>query len=359
MPHSSTGPQPGSTLDLGHARQPASFAFDSAAVASLEWADRPAINRTAIQREEEPTLTTPSDDRQGTVAPAVLEAAAVEIARGAAAILLDYYRDTYHRGLSVQYKDADEADPVTAADRDAEAYVAREVRARFPDHATLGEEGAPGDPNAEYLWVVDPVDGTANFINHLPFFSVSIGVLRHGQPVAAAVYVPGSIDLGGGVYHASLGGGAFLEDRPIRAVAADRPHPSGLVALPIFWARRYRFTDELADRPGYQRTLGSAAAELALAAAGVLQYGLFGPLHIWDVAAGVLLVTEAGGAMLEWREGAWQPFAGFRANPRTNADPTGYRSWSYPLLFGGARIAEYVGQHVEVLPDAEKPTVQD
>lgn len=290
-------------------------------------------------------MTTPANDPSATVTPAALEAAAIEIARGAAQILVEYYG----RALAVGYKDADEADPVTPADRDAEAFVAREVRARFPGHGIIGEEGSPGDPDAEYLWVVDPVDGTANFINHLQFFSVSIGVLRHGMPIAAAIYVPGPTELGGGVYHARLGGGAFLEDRAIRAASADRPHPSGLVALPVFWANHYRFVGELAKMPGYQRTLGSAAAEMALAAAGVLQYGLFGPLHIWDVAAGVLLVAEAGGATHEWRDRRWQRFAGFRPNPPTEGDPTGLKSWSLPLLFGGAQIVNYVARHVEML----------
>ena len=169
------------------------------------------------------------------------------------------------------------------------------------------------------------------------------------EPVAAAIYVPGQVELGGGIYHARLGGGAFLEGRPLRAASADRPHPSGLVALPIFWAKRYRFTGDLASVPGYQRTLGSAAAEMALASAGVLQYGFFGALHIWDVAAGVLLVSEAGGSTYEWRDERWQAFAGFRPNAPSEDDPTGFKSWSLPLLFGGAQITEYVGQHVEMI----------
>jgi myo-inositol-1(or 4)-monophosphatase len=284
-------------------------------------------------------------------APASLEAAAVEIARGAANILLDYYR----RALAVDYKDAGQSDPVTAADRDAEAYVAREVKARFPDHAIIGEEGSPGDPNARYLWIVDPVDGTANFINHLPVFAVSIGVLRDGQPIAGAIFIPGPLELGGGVYHAHLGGGAFIDDRPIHAAAAAEPHPSGLVSLPVSWARRYEFTGELAKHSGYQRTLGSAAAELAFAASGVLQYGLFGSLRIWDVAAGLIIVREAGGEVYERSGDGWAPFAEFRRGTPTETDPTGLKGWSELLLFGGREIVSFVSARVRILggaPDA-------
>jgi myo-inositol-1(or 4)-monophosphatase len=289
-------------------------------------------------------VTTPAADPS----PAALEAAAVEIARGAATILLDYYR----RALAVDYKDAGQSDPVTAADRDAEAYVGREVKVRFPDHAIIGEEGSPGDPSARYLWIVDPVDGTANFINHLPIFAVSIGVLRDGQPVAGAIFVPGPIELGGGVYHAHLGGGAFLDDRPIHAAAAAEPHPSGLVSLPFFWAGRYEFAGDLAKHSGYQRTLGSAAAELAFAASGVMQYGLFGSLRIWDVAAGLIIVREAGGEVYERAGDGWAPFGAFRAGAPTEVDPTGLKGWSESLLFGGREIVRFVSTRVRLLDKA-------
>jgi myo-inositol-1(or 4)-monophosphatase len=289
-------------------------------------------------------VTVTTTNFSDSLSPASLERAAIQMARDAALILLEYYRGR----VGVQYKDTRESDPVTAADRDSEAFIARQIRSQFPGHGILGEEGSPGDPDAEYLWVIDPVDGTANFINHLQFFAVSIGVLRHGVPTAAAIYLPGDEAFGGGVYHASLGNGAFHETRAIRAAINDQPHPSGLIALPFAAERRFHFGGDQSGVPGYQRTMGSAAAELAMAAAGVFQYGLFGPLRIWDVAAGILLVTEASGAVMEWMTGGWRAFDRFDAKSPSEKDPSGYGSWSVPLLFGGMKVVQHVSQHIEL-----------
>ena len=269
-----------------------------------------------------------------------IERSAVALAEEAGRLLLDYYR----QAIEVEYKDEHRRDPVTKADREIEEYLARAVRERFPDHAVLGEEGSPGEPAAEYLWVIDPVDGTSNFVYHLPFFCVSIAVLHRRRPVVAAIFAPGPAELGGGVYHARLGGGAFLGDRLIK-VASPEPKPvRGLVSLPGFAFGMFRMSGAFARSPGDPRTLGSAALELALVAAGVLQYGLFGSLKIWDVAAGVLLVREAGGEVLSWRGwlSGWKRLGAFAAREPSEKDPTGLRGWSEPLLAGGPQVASFV-----------------
>lgn len=270
----------------------------------------------------------------------VIERAAVALAEEAGRLLLDYYR----QAIEVEYKDEHRRDPVTKADRDIEEYLARAVRERFPGHAVLGEEGNPGEATAEYLWVVDPVDGTSNFVYRLPFFCVSIAVLRRREPVVAAIFAPGPAELGGGVYHARLGAGAFLGVSPIRVASPEGKPVHGLVSLPGFAGGMFRTSGGFARSPGDPRTLGSAALELALVAAGVLQYGLFGSLKIWDVAAGVLLVREAGGEVLSWRGwlSGWRRFGAFAARKPTEKDPTGLRGWSQPLLVGGPQVAGFV-----------------
>lgn len=269
-----------------------------------------------------------------------IEDAATALAEEAGRLLLDYYR----QALDVEYKDEHRRDPVTKADRDIEAHLVTAIGRRFPGHAVIGEEGSPGELAAEYLWVVDPVDGTSNFVYHLPFFCVSIAVLRHREPVVAAIFAPGPTELGGGVYHARLGGGTYLGDRQLGVASPEGQPVRGLVSLPGSVGSLFRMSGALARSPGDQRTLGSAALELALVAAGVLQYGLFGSLKIWDVAAGVLLVREAGGEVLSWRgwPRGWRRLGSFTPRKPTEKDPTGLRGWSEPLLVGGPRLAAFV-----------------
>lgn len=269
---------------------------------------------------------------------AEIEEVATALAAEAGQIVLGYYR----QALAVEFKDRDRRDPVTAADRAVEQHLGESLRERFPSHALLGEEGAPGDPAAEYLWVVDPLDGTTNFVNRLPLFAVSIGVLQRGWPVAAAIFLPGPPDLGGGVYHARQGGGAYRGAERIAAVAAPQPEPSRLVALPGFSEGKFRLSADLSRAAGDPRTLGTVAGELALTASGTLQYALFRAPRIWDVAAGVLLVLEAGGAVYQWRGlvRGWAPLVRFEPRRPTPEDPTGLRRWSEALLVGGAGAAE-------------------
>ena len=274
-----------------------------------------------------------------------IEAAAVELAVESGRIVLEFYGQARGTsgGLAVDYKDKGRSDPVTAADREIEARLAKAVSERFPGHSIIGEEGAPGNPSAEYLWIVDPVDGTSNFVNQLPCFAVSIGVLRRGRPVVGAIFVPGEVALGGGVYHARRGGGAFLRsttdgtEKPVHVVADSELSPSRLVSLPGAWHYAFRFHPRLGRALGQSRTLGSAAAELAYVAAGIFQVGLYRSLKIWDVAAGVLIIQEAGGVVYRWRgwRGGWQPLVEFAARRRRPDDPTGLRRWSEPLLVGG------------------------
>jgi len=269
-----------------------------------------------------------------------IEDVAVALAEDAGRLVLAYYR----QALEVEYKDEHRRDPVTRADRDIEAYIVKAVRERFPEHSVLGEEGSPGEGDAEFLWVVDPVDGTSNFIYRLPLFCVSIAVLRRREPVVAAIFAPGQPELGGGVYHARLGGGAYLGDRRLRVASPEGKPVRGLVSLPGFAGSLYRMSGAFARSPGDPRTLGSAALELALVAAGVLQYGLFGSLKIWDVAAGVLLVREAGGEVLLWRGwlSGWRRLGAFAAKTPSEKDLTGLRGWSEPLLVGGPQVASFV-----------------
>jgi len=253
---------------------------------------------------------------------AELEAAAVALARTAGDELLRRFAAP----VSVRYKSSRGRDPVTEADEAVEALLRREVRRRFPAHGFLGEEGG-GDAAAEFLWVVDPLDGTANFANGVPIFSVSIGVLRRGVPVAAALFTAFGPDGTPCVLHARRGGGLHRDGaRYVPRTASARGR---LVGVPAGFHRRFR--QRLLRRlpSGETRSLGSIAAELGLVACGRLRFGLWESPKIWDVAAGMLLVHEGGGSVLVTRAGRWEPFESFQAPGRRSL-----KDWRGSVLAG-------------------------
>ncbi|HEY7294506.1 MAG TPA: inositol monophosphatase [Dehalococcoidia bacterium] len=217
--------------------------------------------------------------------------------------------------LHVEYKGGSRSNPVSEADREAEEFLFHAVTHHFPDHSVIGEEGRdPGPDGAPIVWVIDPLDGTSNYLNGLAMWSVSIGVLWYGVPVAAAIYAPLGVDGEPALFSARKGGGARMNGHAIAVDPLTELRPSRLACLPEVYQREIERRREVRGRPEV-RTLGSIALELALTACGALQFSAFWIPRIWDVAAGVSLVLEAGGcvAQREAREQPWQPLLAFEA----------------------------------------------
>jgi myo-inositol-1(or 4)-monophosphatase len=215
---------------------------------------------------------------------------AVEAAREAGAILLP----DFERPKKISYKG--EVDIVTESDRRSEAIIVSRLRAAFPDHGIVAEEGGTGAaPGARYCWHVDPLDGTTNFAHGYPCFAVSIGLLEDGEPLVAAVLNPVSSEL----FTAARGEGAYLNSKRIHVSPIDQlanslvctgfpPHHRKQTAnMNFYW--------EFTQRSHGVRRDGSAALDLCSVACGRFEaFWEFG-LNSWDTAAGMLLVTEAGG----------------------------------------------------------------
>jgi myo-inositol-1(or 4)-monophosphatase len=188
-------------------------------------------------------------------------------------------------------------DFVTEVDRAAEAAIIDILRDAYPGHAILAEEsGASGDEQAEYRWIIDPLDGTTNFIHGFPQYAVSIGLAHKGVLNQAVVYDPGRNEL----FTASKGGGAFLNDKRIR-VSKQTKLDAALIGTG-FPYRMFEHVDaymaifrELTQKTAGLRRPGAASLDLAYVAAGRLDgFWEFG-LSPWDMAAGALLISEAGG----------------------------------------------------------------
>jgi myo-inositol-1(or 4)-monophosphatase len=263
-----------------------------------------------------------------------------QITAEASQLLLDRQADQ----RTVEYKDKLKRDPVTDADKAAEAHLRQAIHARFPEHTILGEEGAEAETGAgEVLWALDPLDGTANYAAGLPIFAVSVAVLHAGVPVVGCIAVPGM----GALYHACLGGGAFVGETPLHACPGEAIDPGAPVGLFAGWRWAFVPHRRLRRCYGEPRALGSIAAELGLVASGALQYAVYAGPKLWDVAAGALLITEAGGAARFWqRQAGWQPLDRFTAT-----DPKrGLRAWAAPTLVGGAALVPLVAADLTPRP---------
>lgn len=186
---------------------------------------------------------------------------------------------------------------VTAADKKAEKVLFEELSKGRPGYGFLMEEGGTIEgADKSHRWIIDPLDGTTNFLHGIPMFSISIALEREGQIVAGLVYNPISDEM----FIAEKGQGAFLNDRRIR-VAVRRELAQAVVGTGIPHIGRpghQRFTAELGvvmNEVAGVRRMGSAALDLAWVAAGRLDAYWEANLAAWDVAAGIILVREAGG----------------------------------------------------------------
>jgi myo-inositol-1(or 4)-monophosphatase len=186
---------------------------------------------------------------------------------------------------------------VTAADRRAEQTLREELMAARPGYSFVGEEGGQIEgPDRTHTWYVDPLDGTTNFLHGIPQFAISIGLEREGTMIAGLVYNPVSDEM----FIAEKGKGAFLNDQRIR-VAGRRSLHDAVVACGLPHRGRgglAEFRTEFAavqEQVAGLRRFGSAALDLAFVAAGRFDIFWERNLSPWDMAAGILLVREAGG----------------------------------------------------------------
>lgn len=219
-------------------------------------------------------------------------ALAKRVAQEAARRGMGYYQQ--RDDLIVEHKDGHRQDVVSMADRALEDYIRAELLAAFPDDGFLGEESGSVDLDARCLWVIDPIDGTACFVNGLHNWCVSIGMLLDGVPHIGAIADPNHNEL----FHGVRGQGAFVNDWPLRASEATHVR-EGLLGVGTFYARGTEhfipFLTRLLGEGGMFLRNGSGALMTAYVAAGRLLGYYETLLKSWDCAAGLVLVAEAGG----------------------------------------------------------------
>jgi myo-inositol-1(or 4)-monophosphatase len=223
---------------------------------------------------------------------------AAEIARESGAIITKYLE----RKIGFELKG--EFDLVTEADRASERLIVDRLRSHFPSHSIVAEEGGGQEGSSEYRWYVDPLDGTTNFAHGFPAFNVTLALERAGELIAGVVFDP----LRNEMFTAERGSGAYLNHRRIH-VSKTSSIETSLSATGFPSRKRHEnvnvhFFYQVAMLSHGVRRAGAAALDLAYVACGRLDaFWEFG-LNPWDIAAGVLLIEEAGGACSDMRGGA-------------------------------------------------------
>jgi myo-inositol-1(or 4)-monophosphatase len=222
------------------------------------------------------------------------------MAREAGSLLMRYF----DQQVKIEYKG--EADLVTVADRESEALILGRIRAQFPTHDVMGEEGTRIESGSDYKWYVDPLDGTTNFAHGFPVFCVSLGVHFRGRAAAAVIYDPTRDEM----FTAELGQGASQNGKPIHVSATSRLADC-LLGTGFPSQKRHKnpnihFYHQLTLRTHGVRRAGSAALDLCNVASGRFDGFWEFNLNPWDTAAGVLIAEEAGARITDFSGGPFQ-----------------------------------------------------
>lgn len=226
----------------------------------------------------------------------------IDTVKQVAEIQLGYFRGN---DLGIRTK-SNVYDVVTRADKESEDFIVRSILDRYPDHKILGEEGGyRGNGDSEYMWVIDPLDGTTNYSQGLPLFCISVALQYKGETIVGVVFAP----YVGELFTAVKGGGAYLkygEGKPERIRVSDKETLGPSVIATGFPYDKDVNPDNNSDNvarivPHVRdiRRMGTAAYDICCVACGYLDGYWEFSLHLWDVCAANLILEEAGGIVSE------------------------------------------------------------
>jgi myo-inositol-1(or 4)-monophosphatase len=209
------------------------------------------------------------------------------------------FKKSFGNAGVVSRKNDDIRDSVTSVDLAIEKQLRKELSKAFPKAKIIGEEmGSAKVLREDWVWIIDPIDGTNNYIQGIPACCISIALWHKGETIASVIYNPISDQL----FSASKGKGAFLNGKRVK-VSNIKTISLGLGGLG--WSLDIPLAismfKEMMTKARKVRALGSSALQLAYVSAGIYDYYVVNHMHIWDVAAGLLLITEAGGKVTDWQ----------------------------------------------------------
>ena len=208
----------------------------------------------------------------------------------------------YFGNITSLEKKSTNIDLVTKADIESEKYIIKQINKRFPYHSILAEESGNNSNNSEYLWIIDPLDGTTNFTHNLPIFAVSIGLVKKNiGTICAVVYNPAADKC----FYAEHKKGAYLNKKVIKCTSSNTLSNSLLATgFPYLHDDRYDLSFEIFkefyDRTRGVRRLGAASLDLCFVAMGRFDGYYEYELKAWDICAGSLIAIEAGAKVTDW-----------------------------------------------------------
>lgn len=220
---------------------------------------------------------------------------AKEAALEAGKIISKYSGTKLHK----QSKNGDTSNLVTQADLESEETIKKIITSNFPKHNLIAEEGSRVDKGSEYTWVIDPLDGTISYAHNVPFFNVSIGLLKNNQPYLGVVYRVSTGDL----FWAQKDQGAFLNNKSL-SISQQKNLGDAVVIVDMGHKQKRPAKLDLYIKPmvntvGYIYSLGSAVLTLGFVATGMVDAGI-SQAWIWDFVASTVVVREAGGKVTDF-----------------------------------------------------------
>ena len=219
----------------------------------------------------------------------------LEAAKKAEEIILKYYSDEIRAELK------EDMSPVTVADREAEKAIIEIIRLKFPDHSILGEESGSSDSASEYLWIIDPIDGTKNYMRKIPLFATQIALMKDGEVIVGVSNAPALKEL----LYAEKGKGAYCNDRQIHVSKIDMLNKSYMSFGGLRHFEKKNLVDNLlvlVNSTQGHRGIGDFWS-YHLLAQGKIEIMIEADTKIWDIAALSIIVREAGGKVTDIKGG--------------------------------------------------------
>jgi len=210
-------------------------------------------------------------------------------------------KENLGRSIHIEYKD-NNLNLVTEMDKRAERMITEHLKRRFPAHNIIAEEGTRINQKSEFLWIIDPLDGTTNYAHRIPWFAVSIALHGKGDPLVGVIYNPSRDEM----FTAISGEGAYLNGLPMRVSTREDVSSSLLCTGFPYYIREKpdRVINNMRKfllKTGGVRRFGAAALDLAYVSAGIYDGFWEEGLKPWDTAAGILMVEEAGGRITNFK----------------------------------------------------------
>ena len=238
---------------------------------------------------------------------------------------------------------------VTEIDLNTQKIIVENINKTYPNHAIVGEEDKLKSlKDSEYIWVIDPIDGTTNFVNGIPNFAISIALLKDLEPIAGAIWIPWPNNEKSLIFSASKNNGSRTNGTKLNLVeklnqSLDEGSASSYSSFSSINGNKDRNIKPWNKViKGEKRVIGSVAYEMALLAKGVIKFGLFGPASIWDFGAGLLIIKEAGGTIhnLDKNYNFISEFTSFKKliNKNDNSPGEIIYDWSGQFLIGNKKI---------------------